>query len=43
MTKVEVAAQLKLDIDLSIISNGIYILRYVSREGNVISKKFVKQ
>jgi hypothetical protein len=43
MTKVEVAAQLKLDMDLSIISNGIYILRYVSREGNVISKKFVKQ
>jgi hypothetical protein len=39
----EVMAQQSFDIKLSELSNGIYIIRYLSVDGKILSKKFVKQ
>jgi hypothetical protein len=39
----EVMAQQSFDIKLSELSNGIYIIRYLSADGKILSKKFVKQ
>ena len=43
VSKTKVVAQHSIEVDLNALANGIYILRYVSRDGTVVRKKFVKQ